>query len=475
MGFVRKNKKKSTKKLSPIDEVNEQYLIGHALNDHNYAEMLQDVSHEAFLFLIHQAICETIQIVLKEGLEFTIDTIHMLRKRVENGNKVKLDYLGDLRDTFKDETTNPETYTFHVRKLREDKTRDTLSLEMLPELIKTVTNPRNSLEEILEKYNEVRDYIENDQLSGDFRFSDTEQVNVEHDEILKEREEGGIFGTTGYMRLDDVLTDGFAAKKCTVVAGRPAMGKSALVANAFLRIALRGIPVAIYNFEMDRISMYDRMVAIIGQIPLVKIIKHRNLLTNEEREKEKYAKKLLSVIPIYFYNFSTQTIAGIKRELRILKERHCVQLVAYDLFKKVRFDRRAGKSTADVLNESLDEIQAFGKDLGIHQVFVVQINREVEKRKDKRPRPRDLKDAGGFEEIADNIFMLYRPAYYKKAETSIGDILEQTDINREDELEIIIAKQRQGSMNIKVVYPFCPVTTEIREEEETVKHVERKE
>lgn len=101
----------------------------------------------------------------------------------------------------------------------------------------------------------------------------------------------------------------------------------------------------------------------------------------------------------------------------------------------------------------LNEIQRIARENGQHFVVVVQISRKVEERADKRPTLADLKDSGGFEEVADLILFFYRDAYY--VSKNVEDDFEF------DVIEINIAKQRQGKTGI-VKAMFSGPTTKIK-------------
>lgn len=467
MGFKKADKPTPDKpqRTFPIDQNNEQYLLGHAMSNPRLGELLNGVDAENFLFVNHCALCQSIQCIISEGLQLSVDTVDTVRQKFQYGEKLTLQYVGELCAVFKGDVT-AEDYKYHLNKLQNDKIKDRLAIDLLPKLIRDMVNPRMNPEEIAGRLDACRSYIEDKQVVGDFRFATAMTVDSEHDEQLKEREAETIFKTTGYLKLDVVLTDGYAPKKITIIAGRPGMAKSAYIANSFLRLAHQGIPCAIYNFEMDRVSMYDRMVSVLSEVPLMRIVKDRKSMNDDERKREREAKEELKHLPIFFYRFSTQSIDGLRRELRQLREKHNVQIVAYDLFKKMRFRGRSNASTADVINEALDELQVIGKDLEMHQILVVQIGRSAEKRKNKRPMLSELKDAGGFEEIADTILFLYRQAYYQQAaEVDESNIESEMDVTVEEDLEVIIAKQRQGTMNKKVMLHFRPALTYIAEKE----------
>jgi replicative DNA helicase len=84
-------------------------------------------------------------------------------------------------------------------------------------------------------------------------------------------------------------------------------------------------------------------------------------------------------------------------------------------------------------------LKILAKDLRIPVIAICQLNRQTESRGDSRPRLSDLRESGAIEQDADNVLLLYRESYYDRTCSST-------------ELEVIIAKQRNGPTGIVHLY-----------------------
>jgi len=77
-------------------------------------------------------------------------------------------------------------------------------------------------------------------------------------------------------------------------------------------------------------------------------------------------------------------------------------------------------------------LKLLAEEIEVCSVAYSQLNRELERRPDKRPILSDLKESGTLEDDADVVMFLYRDEIY------------HTDSKHKGKMEHIIAKQRNG-------------------------------
>jgi replicative DNA helicase len=94
-----------------------------------------------------------------------------------------------------------------------------------------------------------------------------------------------------------------------------------------------------------------------------------------------------------------------------------------------------GKNVNNAIAEISREAKILAKEIDIPVMLLSQLNREVEKRADKRPQLSDLRESGAIEQDADIVVFVYRPAYYRQA----SELPDNSGI-------LTIAKFREGAV-----------------------------
>ena len=84
------------------------------------------------------------------------------------------------------------------------------------------------------------------------------------------------------------------------------------------------------------------------------------------------------------------------------------------------------------------QAKRLAKELDMPVVLLSQLNRDCEKRSDKKPELADLRESGAIEQDADVVLLVYRPEYYG-LKTMDGEPIKHVG-------KLIVAKQRDGAV-----------------------------
>ena len=253
----------------------------------------------------------------------------------------------------------------------------------------------------------------------------------------REKVESGqsaAFVPTGYRDLDYILGGGLIASGMHVLAARPGMGKTTFALNIADRVAQKTGPVLFVSLEMDDEQVTAKRIARESGIPGNRLL--MDALTEEEAQKMADACDRLLMRQLHVNAKPTASVAEIAmmaRQVRGLK------LIVIDYMGKIARGKDAGRAS---LYEAITQISADVKTLArtfkVPVLVLSQINRESEKRSDKRPTLADLRDTGAIEQDADTVTFLYRQDYY-------GNPADK-DPYMPDEVSCIVAKNRHAGV-----------------------------
>ena len=257
------------------------------------------------------------------------------------------------------------------------------------------------------------------------------------------RSNGRSHITTGIAGLDELLV--MAPGKFTVIGARPSMGKSALAKDIALHCAKAGDGVVVFTLEDTKADWITRAMCTIGEVPLWRVTKTR--LRDGDWDGLMEASVRMADWPLHVDDTASITVpeirAQVKRLKRVYERRGAeLRLVVVDYLQLIGATQRSGKDRGreqEVARMS-QAIKAMGKSEGVHVLLLAQLNRECEKRADKRPVLSDLRESGSLEQDADAVCFVHRAFRYDpKADP--------------EESEVIVAKQKNGPIG-KVALRF---------------------
>ncbi|MEU4576634.1 replicative DNA helicase [Nonomuraea sp. NPDC023979] len=231
-----------------------------------------------------------------------------------------------------------------------------------------------------------------------------------------------------FQDLAHLLTS-MQAGQVIVVGARPSVGKSTLAVDFMRKAAIRDGQLAVmFTLEMRRREVLQRMASAEAGVSLHAI--RANAVVEQDLERLVDAAARISGAPLIIDDRSGCGLEHVRSTLRSLSRRGPIGLVVIDYLQLM--------SPPKVPNRE-QEVAALSRGLkllaGEFEVPIVllsQLNREAEKRQDRRPQPSDLRESGAVEQDADVIILLHREDAYDRESARAG------------EADLIVAKNRNG-------------------------------
>jgi replicative DNA helicase len=252
------------------------------------------------------------------------------------------------------------------------------------------------------------------------------------DAILNPRRFGGGI-LTQYRKFDD-MTGGLKEGELVIVAGRPAMGKTAFALNIAERAAVRqGKRVAVFSLEMSRNSLISRMVLARAHVSRTRV--KNNWLDEAERTRLMEAGDEIHAAPLWIDDSADLKLADMHVRLRRLIADAGVDLVIVDYLQLMVDDAgRRGDNRVQEVGRISRGLKLLAKQLHVPVIALSQLSRGPENRPgDHRPKLADLRESGSIEQDADIVLFLFRPEVYQPDREDIRGYAEG-----------IIGKQREG-------------------------------
>ncbi|BBK37013.1 replicative DNA helicase [Allostella sp. ATCC 35155] len=274
---------------------------------------------------------------------------------------------------------------------------------------------------------------------------------------------------TGFIDMDRRL-GGLHPSDLVILAGRPAMGKTALATNIAFHAARHyregrnadgsvkaedGAVVAFFSLEMSAEQLATRILAEVSGVASDQI--RRGEVAAEEFPKFVEASQTLASIPMFIDDTPALSISSVRTRARRLARQRGLGMIVVDYLQLLR-GSGAGRQENRVqeISEITRGLKAIAKELNVPVLALSQLSRAVEQREDKRPQLADLRESGSIEQDADVVMFVFREEYYLRHEPTRRPEENDEKFNDRyqrwsqrlqevaDTAEVIIAKQRHG-------------------------------
>lgn len=240
--------------------------------------------------------------------------------------------------------------------------------------------------------------------------------------------------TSGFIDLDKMIV-GFKPGTLTIIAARPAMGKTAFGLNILVNSVFKqDIPTAFFSLEMTASELVKRIISC-KELVNGNAMKTGKLSDGELTRVLDFGSKY-SNSKVYIDETPALDIDTFQDRAKQLKKKMNVGLIIIDYLQYMRSIKKTINSREQEIADISRGLKAISKELQIPVISLAQLNRNLDARSDKRPVLSDLRESGGIEQDADTIMFLYRDDYYHPNETP------------NNVAEVIVAKQRSGPTGV---------------------------
>jgi replicative DNA helicase len=243
---------------------------------------------------------------------------------------------------------------------------------------------------------------------------------------------------TGFHDLDK-MTSGLHGGEMIVIAARPSMGKTSLAMNIAEHVALdQKLPVGVFSLEMTSESLVLRMLCSRSRVNMRNV--RDGFLAERDFPKLTGAAGKLANAPLFIDDSSGLSILQLRAKARRMHQQYGIKLFVIDYLQLLHSTARRAENRQQEIADISSGVKSLAKELNVPVIVLSQLNRELEKDKDRKPRMSDLRESGSIEQDADVVGLLYKPRAGEEDDGGGGAPVEEEAVP----VNLLIAKQRNG-------------------------------
>lgn len=253
---------------------------------------------------------------------------------------------------------------------------------------------------------------------------------------------------TGFLDLDK-MTSGLHGGEMVVIAARPSMGKTSLAMNVAEHVAIdERLPVGVFSLEMTSESLVLRMLCSRSRVNMRSV--REGFLAERDFPKLTGAAGKLANAPLFIDDSSGLSILQLRAKARRMHQQYGIKLFVIDYLQLLHSTARRAENRQQEIADISSGIKSLAKELNVPVIVLSQLNRELERDKNRKPRMSDLRESGAIEQDADLVGLLYKP----NADDDEGNAPAEEDAVP---VNLLIAKQRNGptgDVHLTFLKPF---------------------
>ena len=425
-------------RLPPHSLEAEQGVLGCILQSPNdsIGECLQvfKSGSDAFYDLRHRTIYEAV-VEMYDG-KVVIDLI-TLQQRLKDANQLQgvggLVYLSELIDA----VPSPINLSYYIKIVREKYVLRRM-IATCSEVVGQAFEHEGAVDALLDEVEKEVLKISQERVEGGAKTI-KELVTHAINQIEEfHQNDGGLTGIgTGFPDLDK-MTSGLNGGEMVVLAARPSMGKTSLAMNIAESVCIdQKLPVGVFSLEMTAESLILRMICSRARVNLRDI--RDGFLNERDFARLTHAAGELSNAPLFIDDTPGLSILQLRAKARRMVQQFGIRFFVIDYLQLLHSTAARADNRQQEIADISNGVKSLAKELDVPVIVLSQLNREMEREKNRKPRLSDLRESGSIEQDADLVILLYKP------DVSSGDDDEAVrDVSDAHPVSLLIAKQRNG-------------------------------
>lgn len=427
-----------TDRLPPHSIEAEQGVLGCVLLEPNSCmgqciERLKEGA-ESFYDLRHQTIYTLLAQMYDQREAIDLITVQQRLKNVQMLDQVGgLAYLASLPDA----VPSAANLSYYLDIVREK--------HLLRKMIRTCTEVVGRVYEFEGEVDSLLDEVERDVLRISESRVQAQTITIK-DLVRKaittiedyHQRQGALTGIgTGFQDLDK-MTSGLHEGEMIVIAARPSMGKTSLAMNIAEHASIdQGIPVGVFSLEMTSESLVLRMLCSRSRVNMRNV--RDGFLAERDFPKLTNSAGKLANAPLFIDDSSGLSILQLRAKARRMHQQYGIKLFVIDYLQLLHSTARRAENRQQEIADISNGIKSLAKELKVPVIVLSQLNREMEKDKNRKPRMSDLRESGAIEQDADLVGLLYKPSSGDDEDGGGGGVEEDAV-----PVNLLVAKQRNG-------------------------------
>src|SRR5262245_55428492 len=194
------------------------------------------------------------------------------------------------------------------------------------------------------------------------------------------------------------------------------------------------LPVGVFSLEMTADSLVLRMLCSRSRVNMRSV--REGFLAERDFPKLTGSAGKLANAPLFIDDSSGLSILQLRAKARRMHQQYGIKLFIIDYLQLLHSTSRRAENRQQEIADISNGVKALAKELRVPVIVLSQLNRELEKDKNRKPRMSDLRESGSIEQDADVVGLLYRPAM----DDDEGPSPDQEALP----VNLLIAKQRNG-------------------------------